>query len=65
MMFSNKTYGLEVEANLVGQNGEVLAAMHQEINHNALVLIFDGGNLVTMGYSAQEVFEQYKLMKQL
>lgn len=57
------TYGLEVEANLVGQNGEVLAVMHQEINHNALVLIFDGGNLVTMGYSAQEVFEQYKLMK--
>jgi len=57
------TYGLEVEANLVGQNAEVLAAMHRNINHAALVLIFDGGNLVTMGYSSEEVFEQYKLMK--
>lgn len=58
------TYGLEVEANLVGQTGERLAAMHSEINHDALVLIFDGGNLVTMGYSADEVFEQYEFMKQ-
>ena len=57
------TYGLEVEANLVGQNGEVLAKMHEQINQDALVLIFDGGNLVTMGYSADEVFEQYALMK--
>lgn len=57
------TYGLEVEANLVGQNGELLAKMHQQINNDALVLIFDGGNLVTMGYSSDEVFEQYELMK--
>lgn len=57
------TYGLEVEANLVGQNGELLAKMHQQIANDALVLIFDGGNLVTMGYSADEVFEQYQLMK--
>lgn len=57
------TYGLEVEANLIGQNGALLAKMHQQINNEALVLIFDGGNLVTMGYSAEEVFEQYELMK--
>lgn len=57
------TYGLEVEANLIGQNGELLARMHRDINSDALVLIFDGGNLVTMGYSADKVFEQYELMK--
>lgn len=57
------TYGLEVEANLVGQNGNLLAKMHKQIDNDALVLIFDGGNLVTMGYSADEVFEQYELMK--
>ena len=28
-----------------------------------MVLIFDGGNLVTMGFSADEVFEQYQFMK--
>ena len=57
------TYGLEVEANLVGQSGGLLAKMHQQINNSALVLIFDGGNLVTMGYSPDEVYEQYELMK--
>jgi len=56
-------YGLEVEANLIGQNGELLAKMHKAINNDALVLIFDGGNLVTMGYSADEVFEQFEFMK--
>lgn len=57
------TYGLEVEANLVGQTGELLAKMHEQINNDSLVLIFDGGNLVTMGFSADEVFEQYQFMK--
>lgn len=57
------TYGLEVEANLIGQNGELLARMHRSINSDALVLIFDGGNLVTMGYSDDEVFAQYQAMK--
>lgn len=57
------TYGLEVEANLVGQNGLLLARMHQQINQKSLVLIFDGGNLVTSGYSRDEVFEQYQMMK--
>ncbi|MEM7784273.1 MAG: TIM barrel protein [Planctomycetota bacterium] len=57
------TYGLEVEANLVGQTGELLARMHKAIQLDSLVLIFDGGNLVTMGYSTEEVFQQYQLMK--
>ena len=57
------TYGLEVEANLIGQTGELLAKIHEQINNDALVLIFDGGNLVTMGFSADEVYEQYEFMK--
>ncbi len=57
------TFGLEVEANLVGQNGEILARMHQQIANEALVLIFDGGNLVTQGYSTDEVYQQYLEMK--
>lgn len=56
-------YGLEVEANLIGQSGELLARMHREIANDSLVLIFDGGNLVTMGYSAEEVYQQYEHMK--
>ena len=56
-------FGLEVEANLVGQNGSILAQMHERIASEALVLIFDGGNLVTQGLSTEEVFQQYKEMK--
>lgn len=60
---SGLTFGLEVEANLVGQNGEILQQIHQAVNSDALVLIFDGGNLVTQGYSDVQILEQYKKMK--
>lgn len=57
------TFGLEVEANLIGQTGQILAKMHEQISNEALVLIFDGANLVTQGFTSDEVFEQYELMK--
>ncbi len=57
------TYGVEIEANLVGQSGQIMADIHRQVNHPALVLIFDAGNIVTQGYSAAEVFEQYRVMK--
>lgn len=60
---SDLTFGLEVEANLVGQNGKVLAKLHQEVEHPALVTIFDGANISTQGFTAAECFEQYQLMK--
>ena len=60
---SDLTFGLEVEANLVGQTGELLAEIHRQVNHPALVLIFDGGNLVTQGFDTFEVFNQYQAMK--
>src|SRR5947208_14054752 len=60
---SDLTYGLEIEANLVGQSGELMAEIHRQVNHPALVLIFDAGNIVTQGCSASEVFAQYQAMK--
>lgn len=60
---SDLTFGLEVEANLVGQNGELMAALHKQIAHPALVTIFDAANISTQGYSPCEVFEQYERMK--
>jgi sugar phosphate isomerase/epimerase len=57
------TFGLEVEANLIGQNGHLLARLHEQINNDALVTIFDGGNLVLQGYTEDEVVEQYLAMK--
>ena len=56
-------FGLEVEANLVGQSGPLLARMHEAINNESLVTIFDGGNLVMQGYTADQVYDQYVAMK--
>jgi sugar phosphate isomerase/epimerase len=60
---SDLTFGLEVEANLVGGNGHLLAEIHRQVNHPALVLVFDAANLIVQGYSAAEVLEQFRVMK--
>ncbi len=57
------TFGLEVEANLVGQTGELLADIHRRVNHPAMVTIFDGANIVTQGFTADETYAQYLAMK--
>ena len=60
---SDLTFGLEVEANLVGQNGELLAELHKQVDHPAMVLIFDAANISTQGFSPSETYEQYAKMK--
>ena len=60
---SDLTFGLEVEANLVGESGHLLAEIYRQVNHPAMVLIFDAANIVVQGYSATELFEQYEAMK--
>ncbi|MCA9240854.1 MAG: sugar phosphate isomerase/epimerase [Planctomycetales bacterium] len=60
---SDLTYGLEVEANLVGQSGQLLAELHRQVDHPAMVTIFDGGNLISQGYSNIECYAQYVEMK--
>jgi len=57
------TYGLEIEANLVGCTGQILAEIHRQLNHPALVLIFDGANILAQGFSPAELYEQYLAMK--
>lgn len=57
------TFGLEVEANLVGQTGKLLAEIHRQVNSEAMVLIFDGANLVCQGMTPDEVFGEYLAMK--
>lgn len=60
---SDLTFGLEVEANLVGQNGYLMAEIYRQVNHPAMLLIFDAANLIVQGFSTAEVFEQYEVMK--
>ncbi len=56
-------FGLEVEANLVGSTGPLLAEIYQQVDHPAMAMVFDAGNIITQGYSAAEVYEQYLAMK--
>lgn len=56
-------FGLEVEANLVGQTGKLLAEIHRKVKKPNLVLIFDGANLVCQGMTPDEVFAEYLAMK--
>ncbi|MFM9196962.1 MAG: sugar phosphate isomerase/epimerase family protein [Planctomycetia bacterium] len=60
---SDLTFGLEVEANLVGQTGDLLAEIHRRVNHPALVLVFDAANLIVQGFSTAEVYRQWQAMK--
>lgn len=57
------TFGLEVEANLVGQTGELLAKIASRVDHPAMLTIFDAANIVTQGFTADETFAQYLAMK--
>ena len=56
-------FGLEVEANLVGQNGRILAEIYRRVKRPNLVLIFDGANLVCQGMTPDQVFAEYLAMK--
>ena len=60
---SDLTFGLEVEANLVGRDGHLLAEIHRRVNHPGLVLVFDAANLVVQGFSAAEIWKQWEAMK--
>ncbi len=60
---SDLTFGVEIEANLVGHTGQLLAEIHRQVNEPAMVLVFDAANIIAQGFSPAEVFEQYLAMK--
>ncbi|MCL2305421.1 MAG: sugar phosphate isomerase/epimerase [Planctomycetaceae bacterium] len=60
---SDLTFGLEVEANLIGQNGFLLAEIFRQVNHPAMLLVFDAANLSVQGYSTAEIYAHYEAMK--
>jgi sugar phosphate isomerase/epimerase len=56
-------FGLEVEANLVGQNGHLLAQLHRLVDHPHLLLVFDGGNLASQNLLPDQTFAEYRAMR--
>jgi sugar phosphate isomerase/epimerase len=56
-------YGLEVEANLVGQNGRLLSALAKAVGRSNLVCIFDGGNISSQNLSPLDCLAEYRAMR--
>jgi sugar phosphate isomerase/epimerase len=56
-------YGLEVEANLVGKNGQAMAEIYDRVRSPHMKLIFDGGNLSTQNLPPAQVVAEYMAMK--
>lgn len=56
-------YGLEVEANLVGQNGRMLAALARALNRPNLMCIFDAGNISSQNLSPLDCLAEYRAMR--
>ena len=60
---SDLTFGLEIEANLTGGNGQLMAEIFRQVDNAAMMLIFDAANILCQGFSTHDVFDQYQLMK--
>jgi sugar phosphate isomerase/epimerase len=56
-------YALEVEANLIGQNGRLMADLARRVNRPNLVCIFDGGNISSQNLDAVRCFAEYEAMR--
>ena len=53
-------YGLEIEPNLVGETGPLMAELAKRVDHPNMVLIFDGGNVAAQNKNAIQVFSEYQ-----
>lgn len=52
-------FGLEIEPNLVGETGPLLARLVHEVDHPNIVAIFDGGNVAAQNKNAVQCYEEY------
>ena len=56
-------YGLEIEPNLVGQTGQLLGEIAEQVGRSNLVLIYDGGNIAAQNKDALTCFREYQAMR--
>lgn len=53
-------YGLEIEPNLIGETGPLLAELARKVKHPNMVLIFDGGNVAAQNKNPVQVYDEYR-----
>ncbi len=56
-------YALEVEANLIGQNGRLMAELASRVDRPNLVCIFDGGNISSQNLDPVKCFDEFQAMR--
>jgi sugar phosphate isomerase/epimerase len=56
-------FALEVEANLIGQNGRLMAELANKANRPNLVCIFDGGNISSQNLDPVRCFAEFQAMR--
>ena len=56
-------YGLEVESDLIGADGDTLIALYKKISSPYTCIIMDVGNMESMGHSPDSIYEQYMKTK--
>lgn len=57
------TYGMEIEPNLVGETGPMLAELARQVDRANLVTIFDGGNVAAQNKNPVQCYTEYQCMK--
>lgn len=56
-------YGVEIEPNLVGETGPLLAEIARTVDRPNVVLIYDGGNVAAQNKNALQCLEEYRAMR--
>lgn len=56
-------YGLEIEPNLIGETGELLAELSRKVHRPNMVCIFDGGNVAAQNKNPVQCYEEYVAMR--
>jgi len=56
-------FGLEIEPNLIGETGPLLAELARKVKRPNMVCIFDGGNVAAQNKNPVQCFEEYKAMQ--
>ncbi|HUG91263.1 MAG TPA: TIM barrel protein [Planctomycetaceae bacterium] len=52
-------FGLEIEPNLIGETGALLAGLARQVDHPNLVCIFDGGNVAAQNKNPCQCYQEY------
>ena len=52
-------YGLEIEPNLIGETGPLLAQIAKKVKHPNMVLIYDGGNIAAQNKNRLQCYSEF------